>query len=118
MTQFKRKSLPKQFKACQNLPSGSQNLTSKLLHSLIFGRKESKFSLEKRKWFGGTAEQPSLGLSSYNHFNILINFFMLLPFHLLISHCSNDNSFLKLMFLRSGNSDLAVQQASVFEENI
>lgn len=85
MAQFKRKSLPKQFKACQNLPSGSQILTSKLLHSQIFGRKESKISLEKREWFfGGTAEQPCLGLFSDNHSNILINFFMLLPFHVLI----------------------------------
>lgn len=87
MTQFKRKSLPKQFKACQNLPSGSQILTSKSLHSQIFGRKESKISLEKRKWFWGTAEQPTLGLFSYNLFNILINFFMLLPFHVLIMQC-------------------------------
>lgn len=63
MAQFKRKSLPKQFKACQDLPPGSQILTSKLLYSQIFGRKESKISLEKHKWFlGGTAEQPSLGL--------------------------------------------------------
>lgn len=50
--------------ACQNLPSSSQFLTSKLLHSQIFGRKESKISLEKCKWFWGSAEQPGVGLFS------------------------------------------------------
>lgn len=39
--------------ACQNLPSGSQVVTSKLVHSQIFRRKESKISLGKCKWFGG-----------------------------------------------------------------
>lgn len=85
MAQFKRKSLPKQFKACQDLPPGSQILTSKLLYSQIFGRKESKISLEKHKWFlGELLSSPVWGFFSYNCSNILINFFMLLPFHVLI----------------------------------
>lgn len=53
MTPFKSKLPPKQFKACQNLPSGSQIRTSKLIHSQLFSGKEFTISLEKLKWFEG-----------------------------------------------------------------